>query len=178
MTARWTRFESFLLVGIVVTGIGYAAATLRSGLDSHPLPLAGAASPAPSFVLGPEASVIRSELPESGWTPEASFAQDWFEGTTRDGTVVVGPVGGYPLDRRHVELVDLETGRTRVVDLSAFEEWTITRRPESLERSTWDVALPGGATRRLEGMLVAETENKILLRLESGIVVLDRGSVR
>lgn len=178
MTARRTRFETFLIAGLVVTGVGYVAMILHSGLDVVPVDHAARAN-APVPPAGESAvKVFRNEVPLLGWEPGSAFVQDWFEGVTREGVRVEGPVAGYTLDQRFVQLYDPVGRSTSAIPVDTLAEWTITRQPNAPEPRSWDVAMAGGATKRLHGELVGETEDQVVLRLESGIVFLAKGSVR
>lgn len=174
MAYRLTRFERFLVGGLLVSGIGLA--TIHLVEDDVPGEGIGDGDESAPVASGPPRDWFENELP-----PIDYFVDDWFDGTDVDGDRVEGAVTGYPYGGREIKITDRRTGEDRVLVLARFPSWRIGRRMIDREARTlyeWHIVRPGGSSTVLYGYLVEETDRTFVVDLESGRVPLPKDHIR
>lgn len=172
MAYQFTKFERFLLVGLVVTGLGLATHYLQENVDAEKTTVDAKESTPPS----PDREWYESKMPPLDW-----FVDDWFVGVTPSGERIEGQVTGYPYGDREVKILDQQSGDNRVVVLAHLKEWKIGRRPfdrKAHQMYEWHLVMPGGQERVLYGFLIEETARAFVVKLESGNVTLPKESIR
>ncbi len=172
MAYQFTRFEKFLLLGLVVTGLGLATHYLQEHVDEGGGGVS-ARDPTPPI---DDREWYDGKMPPLDW-----FVDDWFVGVTTSDERIEGQVTGYPYGDREVKISDRQSGENRVIVLAQLKEWKIGRRPfdrQANQMYEWHMVMPGGQERVLYGYLREETPRAFGVKLESGEVTLPKESIR
>ncbi|MBI4615842.1 MAG: hypothetical protein HY720_19650 [Planctomycetes bacterium] len=173
MAYRFTRFEKFLVSGMVVTGLGIATYYL---VEMDRGSAVAAPNPPPAVAKDAPLRTWKNEVPEQGW--DKFFLYLRIEGKTKSGETVRGRVDGTELSGEGVKVLDERSGQTRYYRLDEFESFEVLEY-----RNPYDtlyeirVRMPGGKERVLIGRLVEEREDSFVFQLESGYVTIARGDV-